>query len=168
MTGETGPIRVAVLTISDSAYLGTREDNSGPAVRAEMDRLAYLTVYSEILPDEPDKISKKLAEIADGLQPDILFTAGGTGLGPRDNTPEATTAVIEKEAPGLAELMRSEGRRSTPLAALSRAKAGVRGRTLIINLPGSVKGVQESIRTIAELLPHAVELMRGGIVRCGG
>ena len=168
MNPEAKPIRVAVLTVSDSAFRGEREDLSGPAAEAEIMRLGFRSVGLQLLPDEPDRIREKLIEITDELQPDILWTTGGSGLGPRDHTPEATASVIQKEVPGLAELMRMEGRKSTPRAVLSRAVAGVRGRTLIVNLPGSVKGVQESIRAIEELLPHAVELIRGEKVLCGG
>jgi molybdenum cofactor synthesis domain-containing protein len=113
-------------------------------------------------------IRERLSVIADELRPDIIFTTGGTGLGPRDCTPEATTQVIERPVPGLAELMRQEGRKSTPRAALSRAIVGVRGKTLIINLPGSLRGARQSVQAIEELLPHAVELIRGIPVRCGG
>lgn len=165
---EAQPIQVVVLTISDSAWRKERQDLSGAAVLEEMRRLEYLVSEPEILPDDPEMISARLAEIADQTGPDIIFTTGGTGLSPRDHTPEATSAVIERQVPGLAELMRLEGMKSTPRAVLSRAVVGVRGKSLIINLPGSVSGARDSIRAIEKLLPHAVELIRGAPVRCGG
>jgi molybdopterin adenylyltransferase len=168
MSNTALPIRVAILPISDSGSRGERQDLSGPAVREEADRLGMQIVSSELIPDEPEVIREKLEELADQSCPDIIFTTGGTGLGPRDHTPEATARVLHKPVPGLAELMRLEGRKSTPRAALSRAVTGVRGQTLIVNLPGSVRGVRESIGAIEALLPHAVELIRGVKVRCGG
>jgi molybdenum cofactor synthesis domain-containing protein len=165
---EALPVRVVVLTISDSSWRKERTDLSGPAVSEEISRLGFQLAGSEILPDESEMIRERLSVIADELRPDIIFTTGGTGLGPRDCTPEATTQVIERPVPGLAELMRQEGRKSTPRAALSRAIVGVRGKTLIINLPGSLRGARQSVQAIEELLPHAVELIRGIPVRCGG
>lgn len=115
----------------------------------------------EVVPDEPDQLSARLATLADGGQLAAIFTTGGTGVAPRDVTPEATRAVLDREIPGFGELMRARGRESTPLAALSRAVAGTRGRVLIVNLPGSPKGAVESLDAIVELVPHVLELLRG-------
>lgn len=154
-------INAAVLTISDSAYAGTRADLSGPAVRERLERLGWSVSAIEVLPDEADLISARLATLADGNQFAAIFTTGGTGVAARDVTPEATRAVIEREIPGVGELMRSHGRKSTPLAALSRALAGIRGRVLIVNLPGSPRGVVESLDGIIDVVPHILQLLRG-------
>ena len=164
---DAQPVRVAILTVSDSASRKERPDLSGPAVLEEVRRLGFLADDPEIVPDDPEAIRSWLVAAVDERQPDLIFTTGGTGLSPRDNTPEATAAVIRKTVPGLSEMMRLEGMKSTPRAMLSRGVAGVRGKTLIVNLPGSVKGARESIRAIETLLPHAVELIRGIPVRCG-
>ena len=161
MNPEAKPIRVAVLTVSDSAFRGEREDLSGPAAEAEIMRLGFRSVGVQLLPDEPEKIREKLIEITDELQPDILLTTGGTGLGPRDHTPEATASIIEKEVPGLGELMRAEGAKKTPRAHLSRGLVGVRKGKLIVNLPGSVRGASESLEAILKILPHAVDIAQG-------
>ena len=151
----------AVLTISDSAHAGTRQDRSGPAVRARLEELGWRVEIAEIVPDERAAIAARLAELAGSGRVSAIFTTGGTGLGPRDVTPEATRDVIEREIPGLAEVMRAEGRRSTPMAALSRAVAGTRGTVLIVNLPGSPRGARESLNAIVELAPHVIDLLRG-------
>ena len=151
----------AVLTISDSVTQGTRVDRSGPAVRERLEQLGWRVSAVEVLPDEAGEIGSRLATLADGGQVSAIFTTGGTGVAPRDVTPEATRAVIEREIPGLGELMRARGRESTPLAVLSRAVAGSRGRVLIVNLPGSPKGAVESLDAIVELVPHVLELLRG-------
>lgn len=161
------PIRVTVLTISDSAWQRTREDLSGPALREALERLTFKVSHVEVIPDEVAMVRDRLEAIIQETGPDIILTTGGTGLSPRDQTPEATRAVIERQVPGISELMRLEGMKSTPRAMLSRGIAGVRGKTLIVNLPGSVKGALESLRAIEEILPHAVELVRGNPVRCG-
>ncbi|MBM3813842.1 MAG: MogA/MoaB family molybdenum cofactor biosynthesis protein [Acidimicrobiia bacterium] len=149
----------AVLTISDSCHAGSREDASGPAVTARLEGKFHVRV-KEILPDEQEAIAGRLRELADqGV--DAVFTTGGTGVAPRDVTPEATRSVIEREMPGLAERMRAEGMKITPLAALSRSVAGVRGKTLIVNLPGSPKGAVESLDAILDLIPHIVRLLNG-------
>jgi molybdenum cofactor synthesis domain-containing protein len=122
----------------------------------------------QVLPDELIEIKENLIRFSDLEGIDLVVTTGGTGLAPRDVTPEATAAVIEKEVPGLAELMRFEGTKTTPRAALSRARAGVRKKTLILNLPGSVKGVRESLSAVAPILSHALEVVSGNTVRCGG
>jgi molybdopterin adenylyltransferase len=163
-------IRAVVLTISDSASRGEREDLSGPAVVAELASLPVTpvtpvtVVATAILPDEVELIAAALRSYADqgtdGGAVDLIVTTGGTGFARRDVTPEATRQVIEREAPGLAELMRAESLRITPLAVLSRSVCGIRGGTLIINLPGSVRGARENLQAIARTLPHAISLLR--------
>jgi molybdenum cofactor synthesis domain-containing protein len=153
--------RAAVLTISDSAAAGTRQDRSGPAVRERLEQLGWQVSVAEILPDVAADISRRLAGLADDGDVAAIFTTGGTGVTVRDVTPEATRAVLHREIPGIAELMRIRGREHTPLAALSRAVAGTRGKVLIINLPGSPKGAVESLDAIVELVPHVLELLRG-------
>jgi molybdenum cofactor synthesis domain-containing protein len=153
------PIKAIVLTISDSASRGEREDLSGPAVVAELRSLNAEIVATEILPDEREDIAARLRLHADAGAVNLIVTTGGTGLSPRDVTPEATRDVIEREAPGLAELMRAESVKITPLAALSRSVCGARGRTLIVNLPGSVRGARENLQAIARILPHAIALL---------
>ncbi|MDX2033114.1 MAG: MogA/MoaB family molybdenum cofactor biosynthesis protein [Blastocatellia bacterium] len=152
-------IKAVVLTISDSASRGEREDLSGPAVAAELQSIQAVIVATEILPDERAVIAERLRCHADEGMANLIVTTGGTGLSPRDVTPEATREVIEREAPGLAELMRAESLKITPLAALSRSVCGARGRTLIVNLPGSVRGARENLVAIARILPHAISLL---------
>src|SRR5215470_2606011 len=154
-------IKAAVLTISDSASRGEREDLSGPAVVSELQSLKAEIVATEILPDDRKQIAARLRHYAGGGAVNLIVTTGGTGLSPRDITPEATRDVIEREAPGLAELMRAESVKITPLAALSRSVCGARGRALIVNLPGSVRGARENLQAIARLLPHAIALLTG-------
>lgn len=154
-------MRVAILTISDSSARGERPDRSGPSVRDRCVNLGWRIAIEEILPDERAQISARLAALADSDGAELILTTGGTGLSPRDVTPEATSDICEKIVPGLAEMMRERGRQSTPRAALSRAIAGVRHATLIVNLPGSPKGAVESLNAIADLLPHAVEIIHG-------
>jgi molybdenum cofactor synthesis domain-containing protein len=151
----------AVLTISDSAAAGTRADRSGPALRDRLERLGWRVTVMEVIPDEVSQISGRLATLADGGQVSAIFTTGGTGVAPRDITPEAARAVLDREIPGFGELMRARGLASTPLAALSRSLAGTRGRVLIVTLPGSPKGAVESLDAIVELVPHVLELLRG-------
>jgi molybdopterin adenylyltransferase len=153
-------IRAAILTISDKGAAGEREDTSGAAIRELLESIGATIDRYEIIPDEQATISARLQEWAgDGL--DLIITTGGTGLGPRDITPEATREVLDYEVPGLAEAMRAEGLKHTPMSMLSRALAAVRGRTLIVNLPGSPKAVRENLSVILPVLPHAVELLRG-------
>jgi len=154
-------IQAAVLTISDSATAGKRADVSGPAVRDRLEQLGWCVSVMEVLPDEAAGISARLGMLADSGQVSAIFTTGGTGVALRDVTPEATRAIIDREIPGLPELMRARGRQATPLAVLSRAVAGTRGRVLIVNLPGSPKGAVESLDAIVEVVPHVLELLRG-------
>jgi molybdenum cofactor synthesis domain-containing protein len=151
----------AVLTISDSVSAGTRADRSGPAVRERLEQLGWSVSVMEAIPDETSEIAARLSTLADGGQVSAIFTTGGTGVAPRDVTPEATRTVIDREIPGLGELMRATGRQATPLAVLSRSVAGTRGLVLIVNLPGSPKGAVESLDAIVELVPHVLELLRG-------
>ena len=150
----------AVLTLSDQGAAGLREDTSGPAVRERLAELGIVVREHAIQSDDPDAIVDRLQEWV-GWGMALIVTTGGTGFGPRDNTPEATRRVIERDAPGLAELMRAEGLSKTPMAALSRGVCGIAGRTLIINLPGSERAVRENLDALAPVLPHALQLIGG-------
>ena len=154
-------IRAVVLTVSDACASGERKDTSGEVLAQLLRDLGAEIVATRILSDEPDPLADALKEFADWRQVNLIVTTGGTGLGPRDNTPEATREVIEREAPGLAEAMRIETLKQTPMAMLSRGVCGVRSGALIINLPGSPKGVRESFAVIAPVLKHAIALVAG-------
>lgn len=154
-------IRAAVLTISDSAHRGERDDISGPAVAERLVGAGFAVEYKAVLPDERKVITSELKELSGRGGFETIFTTGGTGITPRDVTPEATREVLEKELPGLGEMMRAHGLGFTRRAALSRATAGTAGKCLIINLPGSPKGALQSLDAILDLVPHVVELLRG-------
>ena len=154
-------IRFGILTLSDRSAEGERPDASGPALADLVRAQGWSVAKQAILPDDESTIRTALIEWADSGEVDIILTTGGTGFAPRDITPEATRAVIERDAPGLAETMRTESLKKTPHAMLSRAVAGIRGRTLIVNLPGSPKGALENMQTILPVLPHAVQLLTG-------
>ncbi|MFZ5996278.1 MAG: MogA/MoaB family molybdenum cofactor biosynthesis protein [Nitrospirota bacterium] len=156
-------ITVAVLTLSDKGSRGERTDASGPAI-AEMLKGFAEVKYYDILPDERELIRDKLMACVGKV--DLVLTTGGTGLSPRDVTPEATRDVIEREIPGIAEAMRMEGLKKTNRSMLSRAVAGVRGQTLIINLPGSPKAVKENLEVVLDVIPHAVEKIKGDPTEC--
>ena len=152
-------IRVGILTISDRSAHGKRPDESGPALVKATGNHGWHVVRTEIIPDDLETIKRTLSEWADSGEMNLLLTTGGTGFSPRDVTPEATQAVIERPAPGLAEAMRSASLQITPHAMLSRAIAGIRARTLVVNLPGSPKGAVENLNVIVPVLPHAVQLL---------
>ena len=154
-------MRVAVLTVSDSVSRGERQDRSGPAVSERCRALGWQVSSYEAVSDDRDGLEKRLVILADSELVDVVLTTGGTGIGPRDNTPEATTAICQKILPGLGELMRQKGHEKNVRAVLSRAVAGVCKRVLIVNLPGSPRGAVESLDAVADLLPHAVEVLRG-------
>jgi len=156
-------LNIGILTISDKGWLGQRSDESGKAIRDSLSSLDSSVVKYEVVPDEVDVIAGKLTEWADEGSIDIILTTGGTGLGQRDVTPEATLSVMDKVVPGLTEAMRAETFKVTPYAILSRAVAGVRGKCLIINLPGSPKAVRECLRVVLPVIPHAMEIIKGGV-----
>lgn len=158
--------RVAVITISDKGSQGEREDLSGPAIKELVSTLPSKVVFSTVIPDEREIITATLQDCTDNRQLDLILTTGGTGVGPRDVTPEATREVIEKEIPGMAEVMRQEGLKKTPHAMISRAVAGIRRRSLIVNLPGSPKAVRENLAALLPALPHALAKIRGDDADC--
>ena len=158
-------MKIGILTISDKGARGEREDRSGPAIREMMETAGWEIVRAKIVPDEQDEIRAVLIDWSDeGL--DLILTTGGTGFSPRDWTPEATRAVIDRETPGIPEAMRRAGMEKTPTAMLSRAAAGIRKSTLIDNLPGSEKAVRESLEAILPALPHGVEILKGAASEC--
>jgi molybdenum cofactor synthesis domain-containing protein len=159
-------IRVGILTVSDRGSRGERVDLSGEEIRRVVTSIGASVLKYEIVPDEREDISQRLRAWADSREVDLILTTGGTGLAPRDVTPEATLTVVERLAPGFGEAMRAASLAKTPTAILSRAIAGVRGRTLIINLPGSPKAVRECLEAILPALPHAVDTVRGEAFEC--
>ena len=160
-------MKFGIISVSDRCFRGEREDMSGPAVMQCVQALSESSEY-RLVPDEKQMISAALIELADREQCDVIFTTGGTGFAPRDVTPEATKAVIEKETPGISEAIRMKSLAITSRAMLSRAVSGIRGKTLIINLPGSPKAVKESLEVVLPVLPHAVETLSGNTQSCGG
>ena len=154
-------IRAVVITVSDRCARGEQRDESGAVLAGLLNELGAAILATEILPDDLEPLSEKLRSLADRADVNLIVTTGGTGFSPRDNTPEATRAVIEKEAPGLSEVMRLETLKQTPTAMLSRGVCGIRSGTLIINLPGSPQGVRESFAVIKPVLSHAIRLLAG-------
>jgi molybdopterin adenylyltransferase len=153
-------INIGILTMSDKGSRGEREDLSGPAIREMVAKIGKVVRY-EIIPDDQPLIAEKLIEWADSGEVDVILTNGGTGLSARDVTPDATLSVIDKSVPGITEAMRAKSLAITPTAMLSRAVAGMRGETLIINLPGSPKAVRECLEVVLLAIPHAVEIIKG-------
>jgi molybdopterin adenylyltransferase len=154
-------LRVGILTVSDKGARGERADTSGQAIREMLAPLEATVERYEVVPDEREVVASRLREWADKADLALIVTNGGTGLAPRDVTPEATLSVVERLVPGIAEAMRQEGLKHTPMSMISRAVVGVRGRTLIVNLPGSERGVRQNLAYVLPVLSHAVEMLRG-------
>ncbi len=159
--------KVVILTISDRGSKGEREDSSGPLIREMVKDLPAEIIYYEMIPDDKEIIVAVLKRSADQLKANLILTTGGTGLSPRDVTPDATLEVIEKEVPGFSEAMRAESLKKTPHAMISRAICGIRGSSLIVNLPGSPKSVKENLSVILPALPHALSKLKGDPSECG-
>ncbi|MBU5625384.1 MogA/MoaB family molybdenum cofactor biosynthesis protein [Oscillibacter sp. MSJ-2] len=157
----------AVLTVSDRSFRGERPDLSGPLVQSMLEEAGYAVASLDLVPDEQPQIESALRRLCDSAQVQLLLTTGGTGFAPRDVTPEATAAVCEKLCPGIPEAMRFASMRFTPKAMLSRAQAGIRRRTLIVNLPGSPKAVRENLGAVLPTLNHALQMLCGGQADCG-
>jgi molybdopterin adenylyltransferase len=160
-------IQVGILTISDKGSQGLRTDEGGPKIQSLLSSDLFKVQATAVVPDEIPSIVETLVEWTDQKKLDLIFTTGGTGLSPRDITPEATSRVIDREVPGMAEAMRLEGLRYTPLSQLSRAKVGIRGETLIVNLPGSLKAIEETMPVLLPAIPHALEKIKGDPRDCG-
>ena len=156
------PYTAAILTTSDKGAAGEREDTSGAAICELLESIGVEIARYEVVPDERDAVAARLREWSDAADIQLIVTTGGTGLGPRDITPDATKTVLDYEIPGIAEAMRAEGLRHTPMSMISRAVAGVRNNTLIINLPGSPKGVRENLAVVLPVIQHALDLLSGG------
>ncbi len=156
-------IKTAILTISDKASRQEREDKSGKLIMEIIREINAEKVYYKIIPDEKEQIKEEIIDICDKKIADLILTTGGTGFAPRDVTPEATAEVIEKEVPGITDKMRIETALITPMAYLSRAKAGIRGKTLIINLPGNPKAVKECLEAVFDILPHGIDILLGNV-----
>lgn len=161
------PFKVGILTISDKGSRGLRTDEGGPRIRRLLPADLFEVTTSAVVPDKIPSIVDTLVDWSDRMKLDLIFTTGGTGLSPRDLTPEATGRVIEREIPGMAEAMRLEGMKHTPLAQLSRAKVGIRREALIINLPGGLKAIEEMLPVILPAIPHALEKIKGDMSDCG-
>jgi molybdenum cofactor synthesis domain-containing protein len=159
--------RTAIITLSDKGSKGEREDESGKVIREMIASIGATAVHYEILPDDKQRIVDTLRKLADSCIIDLIITTGGTGVAPRDVTPEATLMVIDRELPGMAEAMRAESLKKTPHAMISRAVAGIRKQTLILNLPGSPKAVRENLAVILPALPHTIEKIKGDPSECG-
>lgn len=159
-------IKVAIITVSDKGSKGEREDLSGKLIEDTITSKGMKVVLKTIIPDEYDAISTRIVDAIEKVRADVVLTTGGTGFSHRDVTPEATKAVVDREAPGLAEIMRSESYKITPRAMLSRGTSGIRGQSLIVNLPGSPKAVKESLEIIMPILPHGIEVLRGESSEC--
>lgn len=160
-------IKAAILTMSDKGSRGEREDLSGAVIREMLSALPAEVIRYEVIPDEVALIKERIIELADKDLADLIITTGGTGVSPRDVTPEATKAVIDRELPGMAEAMRAASMQKTPNAMLSRAVCGIRGRTLIVNLPGSPRAVRENLEAVLPAIQHAVEKICGSDAECG-
>jgi len=160
-------IRTAIITLSDKGCAGEREDESGIIIREMIADIGASAVHYEILPDEKSMIIDALIKLSDSGSVDLILTTGGTGVAPRDVTPEATLSVIDRELPGMAEAMRAESLKKTPRAMISRAVAGIRKQTLIVNLPGSPRAVRENLAVLLPALPHAIEKIKGDPSECG-
>jgi molybdopterin adenylyltransferase len=158
--------KVAILTISDKGSKGEREDSSGPLIQEMIKDLPAEVIHYEIIPDEKEMIIAALEKISNQLKTDLILTTGGTGMSPRDVTPDATLQVVERQVPGFAEAMRAESLKKTPHAMISRAIAGIRRSTLIVNLPGSPKSVKENLAVILPALPHALSKLKGDPSEC--
>ncbi|MGI5976132.1 MAG: MogA/MoaB family molybdenum cofactor biosynthesis protein [Candidatus Limivicinus sp.] len=159
----------AVITVSDSTFRGLREDKSGPALCEILKDRGYELIHTEVVPDEPELIEKALINCCDNFKAALVLTTGGTGFSPRDITPEATMAVVERATPGIPEAMRAESMRITPRGCLSRSAAGIRGRSLIVNLPGSLKASRENLLAVIDPIGHGLEMLMGeGSANCGG
>ena len=159
--------RVGILTVSDKGHAGERTDTAGPELARGLDPRCFKVAAAKIVPDEPEAIAAQLTAWSDTDGLDLILTTGGTGLSPRDTTPEATLSVAQRLVPGIPEAMRAASLSVTPHAMLSRGVAVIRGRTLIINLPGSPKGARENLAAVAAPLPHALEKLRGSPAECG-
>jgi len=159
--------RVGILTISDKGSAGLREDLSGSELSRMVEEQGWEVARRDVVPDEPDRIEELLREYCDRERLDLVLTTGGTGLSPRDITPEVTRQLLERDAPGFAEAMRSASLKSTPHAMLSRGVSGIRGSTLVVNLPGSPKGAKENLQVILPALPHGLSKLRGDPEECG-
>lgn len=158
--------RVAVITLSDSGYAGGREDKSGPVIGVMVSDAGYQVAHTALLPDDEAMLREELIRLCDGDEADLIFTTGGTGFSPRDRTPEATAAIIDRTTPGIAEAMRYHSLSVTPRAMLSRATAGIRKGALIVNLPGSPKAVKECLEYILPSLAHGLEILKGEANNC--
>ncbi|MTI60123.1 MAG: molybdopterin adenylyltransferase [Firmicutes bacterium] len=159
-------IRVGILTLSDTGAAGQREDKSGPLIQEIISKNDGQVGYYQIIPDDQEQIAAELVKMIDDLGLNLILTTGGTGLAPRDVTPEATKQIIDREVPGISEAIRLESLKKTPKAMLSRGVAGVRKETLIINLPGSPKAVEECLEVVLPVLPHAIELIKNEVTNC--